>query len=159
MKSQESLNDFRGYMRRLKLYIQFCVGISEKKVSSSSQSLKDVGNSSLHKWDHLKWPHYGVYSSQFLIWSIFINKYRINDCLKKAKKYLTFRKKQSYSVTLVLEKITLKQLTMQGYELWLPIKWYGWWWFKSCLILATPWTVACQAPLSMGFSSGMGKTC
>jgi len=45
MKSQESLNDFRGYMRCLKLYIQFCVGISEKKVSSSSQSLKDVGNS------------------------------------------------------------------------------------------------------------------
>jgi len=30
---------------------------------------------------------------------------------------------------------------------------------KSCLILATPWTVACQASLSMGFSSGMGKTC
>ena len=24
---------------------------------------------------------------------------------------------------------------------------------KSCLTLATPWTVACQAPLSMGFSS------
>ena len=23
---------------------------------------------------------------------------------------------------------------------------------KSCLILATPWTVACQVPLSMGFS-------
>ena len=23
---------------------------------------------------------------------------------------------------------------------------------KSCLILVTPWTVACQAPLSMGFS-------
>ena len=23
---------------------------------------------------------------------------------------------------------------------------------KSCLALATPWTVACQAPLSMGFS-------
>ena len=23
---------------------------------------------------------------------------------------------------------------------------------KACLILATPWTVACQAPLSMGFS-------
>ena len=23
---------------------------------------------------------------------------------------------------------------------------------KSCPILATPWTVACQAPLSMGFS-------
>ena len=23
---------------------------------------------------------------------------------------------------------------------------------KSCLTLATPWTVACQAPLSMGFS-------
>ena len=23
---------------------------------------------------------------------------------------------------------------------------------KSCLILATPWTVACQNPLSMGFS-------
>ena len=22
---------------------------------------------------------------------------------------------------------------------------------KSCMILATPWTVACQAPLSMGF--------
>ena len=33
-----------------------------------------------------------------------------------------------------------------------------WWWFggglvtKSCLTLATPWTVARQAPLSMGFS-------
>ena len=24
---------------------------------------------------------------------------------------------------------------------------------KSCPILVTPWTVACQAPLSMGFSS------
>ena len=23
---------------------------------------------------------------------------------------------------------------------------------KSCLTLATPWTVVCQAPLSMGFS-------
>ena len=23
---------------------------------------------------------------------------------------------------------------------------------KSCLTLATPWTLACQAPLSMGFS-------
>ena len=23
---------------------------------------------------------------------------------------------------------------------------------KSCLTLATPWTVACQAPLSVGFS-------
>ena len=23
---------------------------------------------------------------------------------------------------------------------------------KSCLTLATPWTIACQAPLSMGFS-------
>ena len=23
---------------------------------------------------------------------------------------------------------------------------------KSCLTLATPWTVACQVPLSMGFS-------
>jgi len=23
---------------------------------------------------------------------------------------------------------------------------------KSCLILATPWTVVCQAPLSLGFS-------
>ena len=23
---------------------------------------------------------------------------------------------------------------------------------KSCLILTSPWTVACQAPLSMGFS-------
>ena len=23
---------------------------------------------------------------------------------------------------------------------------------KSCLTLATPWTAACQAPLSMGFS-------
>ena len=23
---------------------------------------------------------------------------------------------------------------------------------KSCLTLSTPWTVACQAPLSMGFS-------
>ena len=23
---------------------------------------------------------------------------------------------------------------------------------KSCLTLETPWTVACQAPLSMGFS-------
>ena len=23
---------------------------------------------------------------------------------------------------------------------------------KSCVTLATPWTVACQAPLSMGFS-------
>ena len=23
---------------------------------------------------------------------------------------------------------------------------------KSCLILVTPWTVACQAPMSMGFS-------
>ena len=29
----------------------------------------------------------------------------------------------------------------------------GWWLFaKSCLTLATPWTVACQAPLFMGFS-------
>ena len=29
-----------------------------------------------------------------------------------------------------------------------------WWWLvaKSCPTLATPWTVACQAPLSMGFS-------
>ena len=28
------------------------------------------------------------------------------------------------------------------------------WWFigKSCLTLETPWAVACQAPLSMGFS-------
>ena len=23
---------------------------------------------------------------------------------------------------------------------------------KSCLTLATPWTIACQAPLSVGFS-------
>ena len=29
----------------------------------------------------------------------------------------------------------------------------AWWWFswQSCLTLATLWTVACQAPLSMGF--------
>ena len=33
-----------------------------------------------------------------------------------------------------------------------------WWWFggglvaKSCPTLATPWTIACQAPLSIGFS-------
>ena len=34
-----------------------------------------------------------------------------------------------------------------------PKDWW-WWWFsaKSCLTLATPWTVNCQAPLSMGFS-------
>ena len=25
-------------------------------------------------------------------------------------------------------------------------------WLKSCPTLATPWTVACQVPLSMGFS-------
>ena len=31
---------------------------------------------------------------------------------------------------------------------------------KSCLTLATPWTVACQAPLSMGFSrQGYGVGC
>ena len=35
--------------------------------------------------------------------------------------------------------------------------WKQEWWFgglvaKSCPTLATPWTVACQAPLSMGFS-------
>ena len=35
----------------------------------------------------------------------------------------------------------------------------GGWWFpdgglvtKSCLTFTTPWTVACQAPLSIGFS-------
>ena len=29
-----------------------------------------------------------------------------------------------------------------------------WWWFSHqvVLTLATPWTIACQAPLSMGFS-------
>ena len=29
-----------------------------------------------------------------------------------------------------------------------------WWWLvtKSCLTLAIPWTIACQAPLSVGFS-------
>ena len=37
------------------------------------------------------------------------------------------------------------------------MKEFTWWWFsglvaKSCPTLATPWTVACQAPLSMGFS-------
>ena len=35
-----------------------------------------------------------------------------------------------------------------------PLLKQGWWWFscKSCLTLATPWTVAHQAPLSVGFS-------
>ena len=32
---------------------------------------------------------------------------------------------------------------------------YHWWWWclvsKSCPTLLTPWTVVCQAPLSMGF--------
>jgi len=32
----------------------------------------------------------------------------------------------------------------------------GWWWWclvaKSCLALETPWTIDCQAPLSVGFS-------
>ena len=27
---------------------------------------------------------------------------------------------------------------------------------KSCLTLETPWTIACQAPLSMRFSHGVG---
>ena len=36
----------------------------------------------------------------------------------------------------------------------MSFKW--WWWLggvvaKSCSTLTTPWTVACQAPLSMGF--------
>ena len=30
---------------------------------------------------------------------------------------------------------------------------------KSCLTLATPQTVACQAPLSIGFSTTLGQTC
>ena len=30
--------------------------------------------------------------------------------------------------------------------------WGEWLVTKSCLTLATPWTVTCQAPLSMGFS-------
>ena len=39
----------------------------------------------------------------------------------------------------------------------LPVSSPGWWWLgglvaKSCPTLATPWTVAYQAPLSMGFS-------
>ena len=35
-----------------------------------------------------------------------------------------------------------------------PLLKQGWWWFsrKSCPTLVTPWTVAHQAPLSMGFS-------
>ena len=27
---------------------------------------------------------------------------------------------------------------------------------QSCLTLVTPWTVACQAPLSVGFPTGVG---
>ena len=32
------------------------------------------------------------------------------------------------------------------------IGWFGGLVAKSCLTLVTPWTIACQAPLSMGFS-------
>ena len=38
--------------------------------------------------------------------------------------------------------------------IFLPLKGLWWWWClvaKSCLTLATPWTVACQAPLPRGF--------
>ena len=39
---------------------------------------------------------------------------------------------------------------MKSYTLWDLI--HGGLVIKSCLTLVTPWTVACQAPLSMGFS-------
>ena len=39
---------------------------------------------------------------------------------------------------------------MKSYTLWDLI--HGGLVTKSCLTLVTPWTVACQAPLSMGFS-------
>ena len=57
----------------------------------------------------------------------------------------------------------LKLLKVKGMETarWRSIKawnkapWARWWWWfivTSCPTLATPWTAACQAPLSMGFS-------
>ena len=35
---------------------------------------------------------------------------------------------------------------------WIYIWWFGGLVTQSCPTLVTPWTVACQAPLSMGFS-------
>ena len=40
---------------------------------------------------------------------------------------------------------------LQPVQSWIVL---WWWWLiaKSCLTLATPWIMSCQAPLSMGFS-------
>ena len=52
-----------------------------------------------------------------------------------------------------LVKAMVFPVVMYGCESWTKKKVGGRLVTKSCLTLATPWTVACQAPLSMGFSS------
>ena len=55
--------------------------------------------------------------------------------------------------TLFGEKESLKvKLKMTSGEIILAYLRFGGLVTKSCLTLVTPWTVACQAPLSMGFS-------
>ena len=49
------------------------------------------------------------------------------------------------TITLLLEQLPAKSIPLPFLLLLVT---------KSCLTLVTPWTVACQAPLSMGFPSG-----
>ena len=55
--------------------------------------------------------------------------------------------------TLFGKKASLQvKLKMTSEEIILAYLWFGGLATKSCPTLVTPWTVACQAPLSMGFS-------
>ena len=55
--------------------------------------------------------------------------------------------------TLFGKKVSLQvKLKMMSEEIILAYLWFGGLVTKSCLTLVTPGTVACQAPLSMGFS-------
>ena len=55
--------------------------------------------------------------------------------------------------TLFSKKESLKvKLKMMSGEIILAYLWFGGLVTKSCLTLVTPWTVACLARLSMGFS-------
>ena len=55
--------------------------------------------------------------------------------------------------TLFGKKVSLQvKLKMMSEEIILAYLWFGGLVTKSCPPLVTPWTVACQAPLSMEFS-------
>ena len=59
--------------------------------------------------------------------------------------FLSLQRGYCFKLEIMLSKIK---------KLLLAVSFYNWFWFspQSCPTLAIPWTVACQVPLSMGFS-------